>query len=106
MITLNLNTGSRTFDPLKNRATFPHFRRKNFNGLTVKDATLEVVRAKFKGIPDMPGATEIYYPGELGLFIYENLIAYLKQSKAAPLVKVSQREKFMEVIRVGLGARP
>lgn len=98
MITITLTTGSRTADLLKNRATFPRFRRKNFVGLTVRDATLEIVRAKFRNIPDVKDATEIYYPGELGLFVYENLIAYLKQSKAAPIVKVSERDRYMSKI--------
>lgn len=98
MLIIDLTTGTRSIDLLKNRATFPHFRRKNFIGITIKDATLEVVRAKFKGIPDMPGAIEIYYPGEMGLFIYENLIAYLKQSKAQPIIKASDRDKYLSRI--------
>lgn len=95
MIVLDLTTGSKTISVTGNKAKTPRFRRKNFNGLTVRDTTLTIVRTRFKNLPDTNEEdTEVYYPGELGLFVFENLMLYLKKSKAVPIRKVNEREKY------------
>lgn len=99
MIILDLTTGQRSYDPLHHKSKAPRFRWKHFQGLTVRDSLLEIVRTKFKGLPDFSGATEVYYPGEIGIFVYTNLIFYLKQRKAEPIRKQSEREKYMSKIQ-------
>lgn len=94
MIVLHLTTGSKTISVTGKKFQTPRFRRKNFEGLTVRDITLEIIRTRFTNLPDAPGATEVYYPGELGLFVFENLMLYIKKSKAAPIRKESEREKY------------